>query len=156
MTQSTSITEWFGSSPFANTIGHIAQQNPQYAGTLDTSWHHVVPSDTTMLGSTSPESSTTLPASSAATHTTDPESSVGSGVDLSILPASSMLPLLATADESNSWSDLTSMTLYSTSLTFVRPNKQLACIDHELPYDDLYDELLPYSPGTPMDDAPLS
>jgi len=80
MTQSASITEWFGSSPFANTIGHIAQQNPQYAGTLDTSWHHVVPSDTTMLGSTSPESSTTLPASSAATHTTDPESSVGSGV----------------------------------------------------------------------------
>jgi len=122
--------------------------NPAYAGTLEASQHQSVPSDTVSLGNTSPESSTTLPASSAVTCTTDLESSLDSGVDLSIQPASSTLPVPAPANENNSSLDLTS----TMSLTFVCPHKKITCIDDDLPYT----QTLPYSNDTLMDEVPSS
>jgi len=81
---------------------------------------------------------------------------MGSSVDFSILPASSMLSVLAPADEGNSSSDLTSMTSPLTSLSFVIPDKHIAHINNELLYNDMYNGPLPYGNGTPMDDALLS
>ena len=109
-----------------------------------------------LLGNTSPESSTTLPASSAVTHITYLESSLGSSVDLSVLPASSMLSALASANEITSSLNLTTMTSLLTLSSFVIANKPITCIDDKLPYADPYIQTLPYSDDIPMDDTPLS
>ena len=73
-----------------------------------------------------------------------------SGVDISILPASSTLPLPATADEGNSSLDQNSTMLYLTPLTIIQPNEPITCIDNNL----LHNEPLPYSSDTSMDDIP--
>jgi hypothetical protein len=78
---------------------------------------------------------------------------MSSSVDPSVLPASSMLSVLAPAHEDNSSLDLTSMTSLSMSLTFVCPDEHITCINDQLSYADPYAQALSYSDDTPMDDA---
>jgi hypothetical protein len=122
-----------------------------YVGTIEASQHQLVPSDTVLLGHTSPESSISPPASRLMTHITDPDSKMESGVAPSVPPASSMLPLPAAAQDAHASLAQTSATLSSMSLTFVCPSTPIACID-DPPYMDPYAPKLPYGEDTPMDD----
>jgi len=135
--QSTTIAEQYGSSPFANTVGCITQQNPDYAGALEASQHQAAPSDTISVGHTSPESSTSPPASRPVTCITDLDSEMESSVD-SVPPASSTLSMPAPANEDHSSLDQPSTMSSLMSLTFVCLDKLITHIDNELPYDDPY------------------
>jgi hypothetical protein len=125
--------------------------NPEYVGTIEASRHQLVPSDTVSLGHPSPESSIGLPASRPMTHITDPDSEMESGVAPSVPPASSTLPLPATAQDAQTSLAQTPATLSSLSLTFICPSAPVARIDNP-PYMDPYAQTLPYGKDTPMDD----
>ena len=125
--------------------------DPEYVGTIEASRHQSVPSDTVSLGHTSPESSIGPPASRPMTHITDLDSEMESGVAPSVPPASSTLPLLATAQDAHATLAQTLATLSSMSLTFVCPSMPVARIDNPL-YVDPYTKTLPYGKDTPMDD----
>ena len=122
-----------------------------YVGTIEASQHQSVPSDTVLLGHTSPESSIGPPASRPMTHITDLDSEMESGVAPSVPPASSTLPLLATAQDAHATLAQTLATSSSMSLTFVCPSMPVARIDDPL-YVDPYTKTLPYGKDTPMDD----
>jgi len=126
--------------------------NLKYIGTIEASWHQSVPSDTVLLGHTSPESSISPPASRLMTRTTDPDSKMESGVAPSMPPASSTLPLPAVAQDTHAPLAQTSATSSSMSLTFIWHDVPIAHIDDGLPYDDPYAQTLPYGDDTPMDD----
>jgi hypothetical protein len=70
-----------------------------------------------------------------------------------MLPASSTLTMPAPASEDHSSLDLTSTTSQLMLLTFIQPNKPMACINNEFSYVNLYAQTLPYGNDTPMDDA---
>jgi len=85
------------------------------------------------------------------THITDPDSKMESGVAPSVPPASSMLPLLAAAQDAHASLAQTSATSSLMSLTFVCPSAPITHID-DLLYVDPYAQTLPYSEDTSMDD----
>jgi len=85
------------------------------------------------------------------THTTDPDSEMESGVAPSALPASSALLLPAAMDAHTPMAQPPA-TSSLMSLTFIRHDMPIACIDDALPYDNPYAQTLPYSNDTPMDD----
>jgi hypothetical protein len=134
--------------PFNEPIEDSAILNPDYVGAIDASRHQLAPSDTVLLGHTSPESSTGPPA----TRTTDLDSKMESGVAPSTPPASSMPPLLAARDAHVSTAQPPA-TSSSMSLTFVHHNMPIAHIDDTLLYDDPYAQTLPYSNDTTMDNS---
>jgi hypothetical protein len=138
-------------SPFNQPVEDSAILNLKYIRTIEASWHQSVPSDTVLLGHTSPESSISLPASRPMAHTTDPDSKMESGVAPSMPPASSALPLLAMAQDAHMPLAQTSVTLSSMSLSFICPAVPIMCIDDTLPYEDPYTQTLPYGNDTPMD-----
>jgi hypothetical protein len=80
------------------------------------------------------------------THITDLDSEMESGVAPSMPPASSVLPLPATAQDAHASLAQTSATSSSMSLTFVHQAVPIARIN------DLYTQKLPYSDDTLMDD----
>jgi hypothetical protein len=145
----TALTTQYG--PFDDPVKDSSILNPEYVGTIEASRHQSVPSDTVSLGHTSPESSIGLPASRPMTHITDPDSKMESGVAPSVLPASSVLPLPATAQDDQTSLAQTPATSSSMLLTFVRPAAPIACIDNP-PYEDPYTQTLPYGEDTPMGD----
>jgi len=89
------------------------------------------------------------------TCTTDPDSEMESGVAPSAPPASSVLPMLATAQDAPTSLAQPSVMSHSMSLTVVRPSTPIAQIDNP-PYKDLYAQTLPYGDDTLMDDEPSS
>jgi hypothetical protein len=137
--------------PFDEPVEDLAILNPNYVRAIDTSRHQSAPSDTISLGHTSPESSVGLPASRLMTRTTDRDSELESGVAPSVLPASSVLPLLAAMDAHAPLAQPPA-TSSSMSLTFVHHDVPIACIDDILLYDDRYAQTLSYGDDTPMDD----
>jgi len=138
--------------PFEEPIEDSAILDPDYVGAIGASQHQSAPSDTVLLGHTSPESSIGPPASRPMTHTTDPDSEMESGVAPSTPPASSAPPLPAARDTHASTAQPPA-TSSSMSLTFIHHDVPIACIDNALPYDDLYAQTLPYGDDTTMDDS---
>jgi hypothetical protein len=143
------LTTQYG--PFDKPIEDSSILNLDYVGPIEASQHQSDPSDTVSLGHTSPESSISPPASRPMTHTTDPDSEMESGVAASALPASSVLPMPATAQDAPASLAQPTPTSHLMLLTFVRPSAPIAWIDN-LPYEDLYAQTLPYGDDTLMDD----
>jgi len=137
--------------PFDKPIEDSAILDPDYVRAIDASQHQSAPSDTVLLGHTSPESSIGPPASRPMTRTTDLDSEMESGVAPSAPPASSVLPLPAAMDARAPMAQPPA-TSSLMSLTFVHHNMPIAHIDNALPYDDPYAQTLPYGIDTPMDD----
>jgi hypothetical protein len=144
----TLITQY---GPFDEPVEDSAILDLKYVGTIEASQHQLVPSDTVSLGHTSTESSISPPASRPMTCTTDLDSEMESGVAPSMLPASSVLPLPATAQDTHAPLAQTSVTSSSMLLTFIHPAMPIVCIDNAPPYKDLYAQTLPYGNDTPMD-----
>jgi hypothetical protein len=138
--------------PFEEPVEDSAILDPDYVGAIGASQHQSAPSDTVLLGHTSPKSSIGPPASRPMTCTTDPDSEMESGVALSAPPASSAPPLLAARDAhaSTAQPPATSSLM---SLKFVSHDAPIARIDDTLPYDDPYAQTLPYGDDTLMDDS---
>ena len=137
--------------PFNDPVKDSSILDPEYVGTIEASWHQLVPSDTVSLGRTSPESSIGPPASRPMTRITDLDSEMESGVAPSVPPASSALPLPAVTQDDQTSLARTPATLSSMLLTFVRPAAPVTHIDDPL-YVDPYAQTLPYSEDTPMGD----
>jgi len=137
--------------PFDEPVEDSAVLDPDYVGAIGASRHQSTPSDTVLLGHTSPESSIGPPASRPMTRTTDPDSKMESGVAPSAPPASSVLPLPAAMDAHTPLAQ-SPATSSSMSLTFVCHDASIARIDDVLLYDDPYAQTLPYGNDTPMDD----
>jgi len=135
--------------PFDNPVEDSSILDPKYVGTIEASQHQSVPSDTVLLGHTSPESSIGPPASRPMTRITDLDSEMESGVAPSMPPASSALPLPAMAKDDQTSLAQTPATSSSMSLTFVRPDVPVTRIDNP-PYVDPYTQTLPYGEDTPM------
>ena len=123
----------------------------EFIGPIEASQHQSDPSDTVSLGHTSPESSISPPASRPMTHTTDPDSEMESGVAPSAPPASSVLPMLAVAQDAPASLAQPTPTSHLMSLTFIRPSAPIVWIDNP-PYKDPYAQTLPYGDDTLMDD----
>jgi len=116
----------------------------------EASRHQLDPSDTVLLGHTSPESLIGPPASRPMTRITDPDSEMESGVAPSAPPASSALSLPATAQDAHASLAQTSATSSSMSLTFVCQAVPITHINDPL-YKDPYAQKLPYGNDTLMD-----
>jgi hypothetical protein len=138
--------------PFEEPIKDSAILDPDYVGAIGASQHQSAPSDTVLLGPTSPESSIGLPASRPMTCTRDLDSEMESGVAPSAPPASSVPPLPAARDTHASTAQPPATSLLM-SLKFVSHDAPIARIDNALLYDDLYAQTLPYGNDTLMDDS---
>jgi len=116
--------------PFDEPIKDSSILDLEYVRPIEASQHQSDPSDTVLLGYTSPESSIGPPASRPMTRTTDPDSEMESGVAPSAPPASSALPLPAVAQDAHASLAQPTATSPLMSLTFVHPAAPVAQIDN--------------------------
>jgi len=123
--------------PFDEPIEDSSILNLDYVGPIEASQHQSDPSDTVLLGHTSPKSSISPPASRLMTYTTDPDSEMESGVAPSAPPASNVLPMPAMAQDAPASLAQPTPTSHLMLLTFVHPSAPIVWIDN-LPYEDLY------------------